>query len=491
MSNLSKLVEVSVRAMPMKECIADSQKRLTYKELQQYINGTQEALLNYGILKNDRIGIHVENSAQYIILYLSILSIGAIIVPLDPTLLQDRLDFIISDCKLKLVIYSDFTKAEYECPSINFVHFTRKAYKNKTFNIDENNIACINYTTGSTGNAKGVVLTHQNVFASIFNITSYMEYANTSRELIALPLTHSFGLNQVLVNLFNGGFVYLMKGFLKINATLRNLEKERITTFPGTPTSFKMYTENYYNRFSQSIPFLHTILINSSPLSADYAEYLLKNFPRCRLLVYYGLTEASRSTFHTHSLSHDKKYLNSVGKASPNVDTRIINERIQFCDINELGEVVVKAKTVMKEYWNNPDETSKVLIEGWFRTGDLGFIDENGFLFLTGRLKDQINIGGYKTTSKEIIDALISIPFIEDAFVWGKKDSFQGEVPVACVVSVKEVSIERLLTYLDSKLESFKIPQEIYQLKEIPASPTGKVLKAEVLKLINEENKLC
>lgn len=485
MSRLTELVSKPLDLYPDKECIADSVRRLTYRAFDSLVRGTARNLVRHGVGKGDHIALAIDSNALYPVVYLAVLRFGGVVVPIDVNLRREGADFIIRDCMVKSVILSDSTKwLDSSGKGVHINNILEDCEDGVEFtDVAEDDTACIHYTTGSTGCPKGVVLTHENVYASLKNITDYMGYGPDFRELVALPLTHSFGLNQVLTNLMNGGFAFIARGFARTKHILEVMKEERITCLPGTPTSYRMILTRYIERFKEKAVYLKHILINSSPLPPGEARFILEEFPGITLMVYYGLTEASRLTFHTHSLELDERYLASVGKPPAGIEVAVINKKGDFLGAREVGEVVVKSPTLMKGYWNNTEETEAVMAGRWFRTGDLGCLDEAGYLFLKGRIKDQINIGGLKVSSREIMNAIESLDEVRECYVFGVPDDLAGEVPVACVVLRVELSAEELLKRFSQKLEAFKVPRDLFFLDKIPRSETGKVLGAEMVRL--------
>jgi len=484
MSSLTKFGDRWFSERSKEECLADPKMRISYGELLLYINGTSRNIEKLGLQKNDRVALHMENGVLYVIVWLALTKLGVIVVPVDIHMSDENLEYILSDSDASKIIQSDLTLDENKYDSVHVASIVESMESAPGYlEMMDEDIACINYTTGTTSHPKGVILSHGNVYASLRNISRYMGYDQFSRELVALPLTHSFGLNQVLVNLKNGGFAFILNGFSRIGLVLKCMKKERITAFPGTPTSYRLFTRDLLQRFKDASASLKTILINSSPLPETDARFLLDQFPDTRLVVYYGLTEASRSTFHTHSLKLDEKYLSSVGRPAPNVEVRIMDEEGGLLPADIPGEVVVKADTVMRGYLNLPLETQKAMVDGWFRTGDLGYLDSQGYLFLTGRIKDQLNVGGLKFPAREVSDAIEGIEGVVECFVFGTDDDLLGEVPAACIVTRVKLNSADVLEQLESKLERHKIPRKIYFLDSIPKSATGKILKYEVEKL--------
>ncbi len=485
MSRLSDLLVNSVRLHCTEQALADTEGRLTYAELSGFVGGTGFKLQGLGVRRGDHIAVMSENCKEYIILYLALLRLGAVVVPIDISLGKDKVDYIVNDCCVKKVIHSRLAAQDI---GTNYLKIDDLISSQGDISgceqTSEEDTACIIYTTGSTGFPKGVVLRHRNVFTSIANISDYIGYDENFRELCALPLSHSFGLNQVLSNLYCGGFVYIIKGFGSVKKILQLLQSEGITSFPGTPTSYKLTLGRFTERFKEASSELRHVLINSSPLAPKDARFILENLPKVRLMVYYGLTEASRSTFHTHSLDSNDNLLSSVGKAAPGVELAIVDEAGARLSRGRSGEVLIKSDAMMKEYWQDPQETAKSISEGWLKSGDIGYIDDDGYLFLTGRIKDQINVGGLKVSSAEIMQAIDGFDGVAESYVFSRDDELLGEVPVACVVAERELSKDELISALSQRLESFKIPKEVYFVDKIPRSNTGKVLKHEITEMI-------
>tara|TARA_B100000676_G_C17915757_1_gene752604 strand:+ start:86 stop:910 length:825 start_codon:yes stop_codon:yes gene_type:complete len=266
--------------------------------------------------------------------------------------------------------------------------------------------------------------------------------------------------------------------------------KENATGFPGSPSIFGIILNRYGDYFKEIAKNLKFIVVNSAPLPPEMSKKIMKILPNTKLYVYYGLTEASRSTFILHSLKN-KKLLKSVGKATPNTAIAILNENQEIKHNSAKGEVLIKGENVMYGYWNKNVDNNKIMIKNWFKTGDLGYIDKNGYLFLEGRKKDMINIGGLKTSSDEINKVYLKMESISDfhAFSYKIKNNFEvGEKIVAIIcLSDSNVSIENLLEFGRLKLEEYKIPKEYYVHDRIPRSETGKPLLHEILKLIKSK----
>jgi long-chain acyl-CoA synthetase len=450
--------------------------------------GTSQRLKVVGVCEGQHIGVLIENSVDFVISYLAILAAGGIVVPIDPATKDGSLDYIVRDCAIEKIICSValfregteklryFVAADLIAPSTE-IDIQERA---------PDSVKCVNYTTGSTGRPKGVVLSFDNVFAAVSNIIEYADYDTHSRELVCLPLTHSFGMNQVWANLLSGGFVYLLEGFSRVKILFSTLNEENISRFPGTPTSLSLLMGRYIEPFKQSTKSLQQMMVNSSFLPPDQAHYILKNMTNVRLMVYYGLTEASRTTFHTHHMQSSQEHFNTVGRPPGDISVKILSSEERELGPFEKGEIVVSGSTVMLRYKNQPRETQKCLNEGRFHTGDLGYLDNDGFLFLTGRLKDIINVGGRKLSAKEVVVALQNLEEVDEAYVIGIPDELSGESPIAFVKLKRPITVDLIRKNLATLIESYKMPKDILIVNDIPRSETGKVFRSQLEQLLEE-----
>ena len=456
-----------------KEALADEQERLTYQQLSIRCQRIASLLRRLGLKKEDRVVVAAGANVPQISFHYGTLFAGAVPVPLAANLPPQRLRFFLDDTEAKFAITSD---------GIFDGHLSKVAELGDADGepafcdpLSSNKLAAIMYTTGSTGRPKGVMLPHRTILSALSHIIDYVGYQGTEREMVALPVSHSFGLGHVYCLHATGGFAFLMNGFQRMKPLFRILADEAISGMPATPTMCELLLSRYRGQFAESAQALKYMVVNSAPLPPETTKDLLSLFPRLRLMVYYGLTEASRSTFLTLSDEKESDY-RSVGPPCREVEVEI-----------QEGEVRIRGPHLFSGYWKQPTETAASLKDGWLRTGDTGTVDARGYLTLTGRTKDQINVAGSKASPAEIETVLKKHPDVRDAAVAGIPDplKIRGEVVGALIVPVHTVKDETgfgnaLREFCAQFLEGYMVPEVIRFMDRIPKSETGKVLREDV-----------
>jgi len=352
---------------------------------------------------------------------------------------------------------------------------------------DEHATATIMYTTGTTGCPKGVPLTHANVLAALRSIIEFVGYSQDDREVVVLPLSHSFGLGHLYCNLMSGGAVYTENGLARVGRVLKAVENFGATGFPGTPMGFGMLLDQYGPIFAERARGLRFSVINSAPLPPERTAQLRQLLPRLDVMVYYGLTEASRSTFI--SLTREgPSYYRSVGRPMKHVAVQIHTADGGVAAVGDTGEVTISGPAVVREYWKNSCDTALVFRDGRLHTGDLGYLDAQGFLWITGRIKDIINVGGYKVNPTDVEKVLTTWPGVRDAGVVGVEGvgGLTGEAVIAALVLAPDCALNEveLQQYCVARLEKFKVPTRFVAVPEVSRTNTGKIRRAELHKLV-------
>lgn len=343
-------------------------------------------------------------------------------------------------------------------------------------------IADYMFTTGTTGESKCVPLSHGNLLASAGNINTFIGNTHDDNELIALPLCHSFGLGRVRCALLAGGACTIIPNFANEKKLLATISEEGITGFSMVPAAWQYIRHLCAERFFTAARHLHFIEIGSAPLSLDDKEFLSSNLPDTRICMHYGLTEASRSAFMEFHADADK--LSSSGKATPGVDISIYSaEGIQLA-ANQPGEICVRGKHVTNGYLNYPHDDS--FYGEYFRTGDMGMLDSDGTLFILGRIKELINVGGKKVSPDEVESKVIQYPGIKECACTAANDptGILGEVVKAHIVPLadNQIDIPDLLHFLRGLLEPHKIPRVVEICNTpLPRTESGKLQRQKLL----------
>jgi long-chain acyl-CoA synthetase len=317
-----------------------------------------------------------------------------------------------------------------------------------------------------------VCLSHDNLEHTRESITSWAKVRENDRELTTLSLTHLFGLAHLHVYGALGGTVYIEEGFRDVPRLLDLVDRLGITSFPATPGGLKIILDRFADLFALKASRLRYMIINTAPMPVAHTQRLLSLLPATEIFMYYGLTEASRSTYIAYR-DHPGK-LASVGRATPGAEICVGRPDARL--VGEPGEILVRGPHVTSRYWS--DGSRELFEDGWYRTGDLGIMDDDGFLTWVGRVREQINVNGLKLVPAEVEDVLRQDPRVLECAVVGVPDAAAGETVIAFVVAHRgaDGSFEKDLRRLCNRhLEDHKVPRRVLFVDEIPKTDSGKV----------------
>ncbi len=484
------------------------------REAAQLGAGLQEA----GIEKGDRVIVIMPNCPEVVTSYQAIARIGGVIIPVMPLLKAPEIHYIAKNSQAKaiitsLLLLSVIQEALKDTPSVRHVILvdsdtTTLPQTPGTFQLSRysefvagnasiaehslesvpdvkltsDDLAVIIYTSGTTGNPKGVVLTHSNVVSNATSsraaiIQETPLTVEKQRHLEILPLAHAYGL-FVLNTGYLSGALSVMHPRFETHAVLSAIERHRITGFAGVPAMFTALL-NAPDSEKYDTSSLVTCGSGSAPLPLAILEGFEKKF-NCRILEGYGLSEAS-STLTAHTLTMERK-AGSVGKPLPGTDLLIVNETNQPLPTREVGEVIARGPSIMREYYQMSEETQSTLRDGWLHTGDMGYLDEDGYLFIVERKKDLIIRGGFNIYPRDVEEVLNRHPAVIESAVVGIPSERMGEEVKAFVVTRKEVDVETLKAFCRDALANYKTPSEIEFLDALPRNAVGKINKKELRK---------
>ncbi len=459
MQLLTDILPAQAAIRPEAEAVCDPNESLSYAALLERVNAVAFGLHGAGVEPGDRVAIVMPNSVDFIVAHFGVLAAGAVSVPCEPGVSDATLASIVASCSPKLVLRNsdDVFKKWIQVGGCE----APKVERSPT------DLAALMYTTGTTGTPKGVMLTHANVLAALRNICAFIGYTEADREVVVLPLSHNFGLGHVYCNLMSGGAVYTEPGLTRVGRVLRKIRDWGATGFPGTPLGCVMLMDRYGEVFRERCAGLRFMVVNSAPLPPKRAKQLREMLPDLDLMVYYGLTEASRSSFISLTREGPECY-DSVGPAMDGV----------CIEISDTGEVLVSGPTVTFGYWGEPERTAEVIRNGKLHTGDLGELDARGYLRITGRIKDVVNVGGYKVVPEEVERVLLTHASVADAGVAGV-DRVEAFVVLADGAEFDEAELSR---HCFAQLENYKVPTRYHCVEAIPRTDTGKPRRAALLK---------
>jgi long-chain acyl-CoA synthetase len=510
---VEEFLERSADATPGKTALVCGRHRLTYGEIETLANKLAHALIERGLQRWDRVAVYANNSVETVVAIFAILKAGGIFLLINPTTKQDKLSYILDNCRATMLIttqrlLSTAMRAARQAPCLADVIVAgtpvdqglsspegkRVAWLNRLLegqsggcparrNIDID-LAALIYTSGSTGRPKGVMVTHLNMVSAATSITTYLE--NTANDIIlnVLPLSFDYGLYQLLMAFKIGGTLLLEESFTYPRSVLDTIARERVTGLPIVPTicSILLQMDLKSHRFSD----LRYITNTAAALPVEHIRKLREAFPQVKIYSMYGLTECKRVSY----LPPDQidAHPGSVGRGMPNEEVYIVDDWGHRVGPGVVGELVVRGANVMKGYWELPEETDNVLRPGMFPnekvlyTGDLFRADEEGYLYFVGRKDDIIKTRGEKVSPREVENVLYSHPKIAEAAVVGVPDSVLGNA-ICAFVSLKpgETLTERdVRGFCIDRLEDVMVPKIVQFRDSLPKSANGKIATKEL-----------
>ncbi len=505
--NFYDVIEHHSKKRGRKKVIFEEKEKVNYKDFKNQIDKVAGYLYKLGVKKEDKVAILLKNSKEFLFSFFAIQKIGAVPVPINTFLKPHEIEHILNHSEAKyLITEKEFQKRVEEIKDLKFLNgfiwkdldrdipwskvISNTEYLDKRENVGLDDIAVILYTSGTTGVPKGVMLTYKNLISNVENIAFLGKVSDKDRFIVYLPMFHTFTLTAtILLPLYLGGSLVIIRSVFPFSNVLKQVLLKRISIFLGVPEVYNALSKAklpWYFRFFHNIRYF---VSGGAPLPKATFERMKKIFPKSPLIEGYGLTECSPVV----SINRPEKPKPlSVGIPLPDYEVKIFDENMKELKTGEIGEIAVKGDCVMKGYYKNPEATKEVIKNGWLLTGDLGYIDEEGYLYIVDRKKDLIISKGINIYPRDIEEILNKHPEIEISAVVGKKDDLAGEIPVAFIVLKEGIdkatfNIRKLKSYLKEYLADYKIPKHFYIIDEMPRNATGKILKRELKKMLEEK----
>jgi acyl-CoA synthetase (AMP-forming)/AMP-acid ligase II len=494
MKNIGSMLRQRATVSPQLEAYVEpsTDVRMTYAELNTLANRCANVLTSLGIGAGDRVGLLMPNSVEFCCLFYGAAKIGAVAVPLNTRLAAPELDFILSDSGSTVVVYGaelatvvDAIKADPDS-SCSFRHWVpvgegAGALGEHLTSADVDEPAgeyggaenlFIMYTSGTTGHPKGVVHTHDSVHSAASSWCATIDVRYQDRLLLPLPMFHVAALTTVIFCAMRGVSLISMPQFDAAKVWSLIID-ERVSIGGAVPAILNFMRQ--VPQFAEiDAPDFRYFITGGAPMPEALIKiYAAKNM---EVVQGYALTESCGGG--TLLLSEDAlRKAGSAGRATMFTDVCVRNDQGVISGRGE-GEVVIKSDILPKEYWNRPDATRAAFDDGWFRTGDIGEIDDEGYLYIKDRLKDMIISGGENVYPAEIESVIIGIPGVNEVAVIGLADEKWGEVACAIVVADQSaVSEQQIVEFCGTRLARYKMPKKVIFADTIPRNPTGKVLK--------------
>ena len=481
MKTIEEQIFDQVQNTPDKVALISGNTEITYSQLWDYCLCAAEKLKqDYHLKKGDRVILSAAGNIEFVYAYFGVHIAGGICVPIGPDTNQTRFEYIEKSTTPVCVMGLLHNVKKETIPFTDVVNGTSKA---TYIAPEQGQVTDILFTTGTTGAPKGVALSYNNLSAAARNINAFIGNTSSDVELLALPVSHSFGLGRLRCSLSKGATVVMLGTFANVKKFFKEMARCQVTMFAMVPASWgfiKKMSGKYIGKFADQLKFIE---IGSSFMPVEDKELLMSLLPNTRICMHYGSTEASRSAFmefHTY-----KDNLLSIGKASPNVEIKIFTSQGTPAALGEEGEVCVKGEHVTCSYWNEtPERFASDFYDGYFRTGDCGTMDAEGNIYLKSRIKEMINVGGKKVSPMEVEDILNTIPGIKESACIGIPDPgiVLGEVVKAFIVADDNLSDEEIMQQLRPQLEVYKLPVEIERINAIPKTGSGKIQRLSLKK---------
>ncbi len=506
---LGDILRTQARINAKKIGLIDGEKSFTYREINERVNRLANSLIGIGLRKGDKVAFMGNNCHEYVETYFATSKAGLIIVPVNARFNSNEVEYTLNHSESDAIIYQkDFDdvikKARSNLKMTKYIIrigapegdiysyedlISRASFEEPGVEVNENDIAMIMYTSGATGDAKGVVMTHRNLMATTITQTIELRIVPEDINLLVMPMFHAGGLWPLLAHFYRGAKTIIFPRFDE-EKVLEMIEKEKVSFLNLVPTTLRRLAIRpdikKYNLES-----LRLIMYAGAPIPIHQLKEAMAILGPHRFYTGLGATEASCGgilSFPTseHALVLDgplKDKLGSVGRDSTGMEVKIVGEDGGELPPREVGEIIAKGDEVAQGYWKMPEETARTFRDGWLHTGDLGYRDEDGYVFIVGRKKDIIISGGENISSLEVEDRISQHPAVSEVAVVGVPDELWGEAVKAFVVlkhGYENITDREIISFCKEGLAGYKCPKFVEFLKELPKNPAGKIKKGEL-----------
>lgn len=506
---LDAIVTASQQKFADKVAIDDNKRQLTYAELEQAINHLAHTFINMGLKPGQRIAVYLPKQIETVISILAASRAGLVFVPVNPVLKAAQVAYILNDCNVKLLITSQqraslIADALQPLADLKHILLVDKPLESEKLQLDEHlwsmpdeqavsppnisvidqNLAAILYTSGSTGQPKGVCLSHRNLIAGAQSVSHYLHNSPEDKILAVLPLSFDYGLSQITTALLVGATVVLME-YLLPRDVIRQVAKHQITGLAAVPP---LWIQLAKLEWPEETSCLRYFTNSGGAMPTSTLQQLRSHLPQSTPYLMYGLTEAFRSTY----LEPDyiDSHPDSIGKAIPNAEVMVLRPDGTECDVDEPGELVHRGVHVSLGYWNAPEKTAErfkpigstanYLPELAVWSGDTVRRDKDGFLYFIGRQDDMIKCSGYRISPAELEETLYQLDGVAEVIAFGLADEELGQaikLVIKCHGPLTEQDVKR---YCQQQLPNYMQPKYIVFVDQLPRNPNGKIDRKQI-----------
>lgn len=505
--NTGYLVTRSARYFPERTAFVMDDRPISFRDLNARVNRLANALVSLGLAKGDRVALLFQNSLAYLEAHLAVYKAGLVWVRLNSRLTPAELKGMMDDSGAKALLHGPgFLETaemitsggviriqEGKGPGLDYDTFLENGSEREPdVDVSPDDLSDLWYTSGTTGAPKGIMLTHRNILTcNQFLLSDVYDIAPGDAFLTAGALSHA-GSVRILPFITRGATCYIHSRF-DPDRILADVEKHKITDLAVVPTML-IALMDHPGRPRRNHGSLKRITYAGSPMPVERIKEALEIFGPV-LDQSYGqaesiitITHLSREEHRTDGDPAREKRLASTGREYPGVQIRIVDDHGRVLGANEVGEVATRSDLVMRGYWNQPEKTKEVLRDGWLHTGDVGYLDNEGYLYLVDRKNDKIITGGLNVYPREIEEVLSAHPAVAQATVFGVADPYWGEAITAAIVVRNGASLseDELAAFCKERLAGYKRPKKVHFLEDLPKNLYGKVLRRDLKVLFGE-----
>ncbi len=502
-SNLYEIIVHQGQKRKRKTALFDDDIKISYGEILERADKLAAYFVQQGIKEGDRVALFLRNSPEFIYTIFAVAKIGAVSVPVNTFLKSEELDYILKDSGAKLLVASEIHKKVVNensvCSNILWEGVSSKEKELSSFEdalMQENEVeqtvrglddcAVIIYTSGTTGQPKGAMLSNKNLLSNMEYSRKLIEVKPKDRIIVFLPMFHTFTLTVgVIMPLYVGGSMVIIKSLQPFSNIFKQTLMKRVTLFFGIPDVYNALAKAklpwYFLWFNK----IRAFISGAAALQPKTLEAMSKKFKRAKLLEGYGLSEAS-PVVCVNTIKKQKA--GSVGCAMYGHAVKIVDADMNELSQGTVGDIIFSGDNVMMGYLNRPEATAETIVNGWLLTGDMGYLDEEGFLYIVDRKKDLIISKGINIYPREIEEVIDIFLGVKASAVIGIFDEKSGEIPVAYIEledEVESIDEQGLRVHMREKLANYKIPKHLHIIEELPKNATGKILKRVLKEKLN------
>ena len=502
---IQEILEQSARAHSDKPAVRFNGVWKTYSEINRQADQIAAFLVQLGVKPGDRVAILLENSFDYVAAHFGALKAGAVEVSLNTELAAEGLKHLLLDCEAVVLIAGNKFSRQWsgivaDLPDLKHlvldqdsrnvaesitsvpVHLLSNVFLGESSPVTpvrriDLDLASLIYTSGSTGEPKGVMLSHLNLTSNTQSIVEYLGLRESDRMMVVLPFYYVYGRSLLYSHFLSGGSLVIDNRFAFPVTVLNAMIEFEVTGFAGVPSTFSILLKKTDLK-SRQFPKLRFVTQAGGGMAPALQKEIVEVFNPAKLFVMYGSTEASPRLTYVEPEVLPQKW-GSIGRAIPNVEVIVADEQGRRLPVGAQGQIAARGSNIMMGYWKSPDATAEVLKHGYYYTGDLGYEDSDGYIFLTGRARDIIKAGGNRISAKEIEDVVLEIPGVLETAVIGVPDEVLGEAIKVFVVRCRPTLTEdEVKAHLQRRLPAFKHPKWVQFCDDLPKNQSGKILKS-------------